>query len=104
MNPFLPQSRKYYLLLDLSHIACVVFDFLHHLPQVDNFADANIDFEVYKDDTDVIKKTSNFYVYNNLLENKYIAVDYYKGIYVVSKNSKYKKIEIFEKEKYTHQM
>lgn len=69
-------------------------------PEVDNFADANIDFEVYKDDTDVIKKTSNFYVYNNLLENKYIAVDYYKGIYVVSKNSKYKKIEIFEKEKY----
>lgn len=69
-------------------------------PEVDNFADSNIDFEIYKDDTDIIKKTSNFYVYNNLLENKYITVDYYKGIYVVSKNSKYKKIEIFEKEKY----
>lgn len=73
-------------------------------PELDSFASDNLDFEIYKDNTDTIKKTSNIYIYNNLLENKYITIDYYKGIYVISKNSKYKKIEIFEKEKYSREI
>lgn len=73
-------------------------------PELDSFASDNLDFEIYKDNTDTIKKTSNIYIYNNLLENKYITIDYYKGIYVISKNSKYKKIEIFAKEKYSREI
>lgn len=69
-------------------------------PEVDSFAEDILDFSKYVDSKEILHKTKNIYIYDNLVKNDYLTLDYFKGIYVVDNNSKYKKIELFEKEKY----
>lgn len=70
-------------------------------PELDSFANDNLDFSKYEDKKDIIKQNKNIHIYNNLLENSTLTLDYYKGIYVVNKKAKYRKIEIFKKERYS---
>lgn len=69
-------------------------------PELDSYAESILDFSKYEDKEEVLKKTKNIYVYDNLVKNDYLTLDYFKGIYVIDNNSKYKKIELFKKEKY----
>ena len=66
-------------------------------PEVDQFA-SKYD-KVYKNSTKVLKDNTNLYVYDNLIENHYIALEYYKGVFVINPQNTYKRFSLFRKEK-----
>lgn len=68
--------------------------------ELDKFAEDNLDLTKFVSSAEVLKKNSNMYVYDNIVNNHYIAVDYFKGIYDINKIAEYRKIKIFENEKY----
>lgn len=72
--------------------------------ELDKFANDNLDLTKFVDSTEVLKKNNNMYVYDNLVGNHYIAIDYFKGIYDINKTVNYRKIKVFENEKYSRKI
>ncbi len=67
-------------------------------PEVDNFA---VKYDhTYENNDKVLKDNANLFVYNNLIKEHYIALEYYKGIYIINNKNGYKRISLFEKEVY----
>ncbi len=71
-------------------------------PEIDNFAQEYV--SEYVDNLEVKKENGNLYVYSNLIDNHFIGLEYYKGIYDINKKANYKKISLFRNEKYTKEL
>lgn len=70
-------------------------------PEVDMFAKDYITENNSSDD--VLKQNGNLFVYNNLNED-YVAIEYYKGIYIINRENKYKKVALFKNETYNRDL
>lgn len=68
--------------------------------ELDNFANENLDLTRFNDSSEVIKKENNISIYNNIPDEHYIAVDYFRGIYAINKQINYRRVETFGKEQY----
>lgn len=71
-------------------------------PELDNFANKlgiNLD-----ESENVLKQNGNLYIYDNIVENHYIGIEDYKGIYSVNSSAIYKKINLFDKDIYNKQI
>lgn len=67
-------------------------------PEVDDFA---IKYDkTYENSSKSLKNNANLFVYNNLLEDHYMVLEYYKGIYIINTKDTYKRISLFKKETY----
>lgn len=66
-------------------------------PEIDNFFK---DYsETYYNNDRILKDNSNLYVYDNLISDDFLAIEHYKGIYIINSTG-YKKINLFKKETY----
>ena len=57
-----------------------------------------------KNNNKKLKEKNNITIYNNLIDNHYISLDYYKGIYLINKKDKLKKVDLFKKEIYDKEL
>lgn len=68
-------------------------------PEVDLFA-KEYD-HTYENSDKIVKDNANLFVYANLIKNHYMALEYYKGIYIINSKNSYKRVSLFKKEKYS---
>lgn len=71
-------------------------------PEVDAFfEDYN---RTYQNSDKILKDNANLFVYDNLIDNHYMVLEYYKGIYIINPKNTYKRISLFKKETYNKKL
>ena len=67
-------------------------------PEVDQFA-SEYD-NTYKNKNTVLKDNGSLFVYDNLVDDQYLVLEDYKGIYIINPSNVYRRVILFKKELY----
>lgn len=71
-------------------------------PELDNYLNGITFYskEGYEESKEVLRDNGNLYVYDNIISNHFLSVEYYRGIYNINEKAKYKKINLFASDVY----
>ena len=73
--------------------------------ELDKFAESLSKYrESFKSDDKVLKSDTNITVYNNIESDQYLGLEYYKGIYLLTKKNGYTNSQIFTKDIYSKEL